>query len=406
MTTAIAGSDALDDNGKRCFPPRMVCGVQRRRLGRQTIVTVDGRVHLSLDEDESAVLDLLDGSRSLDDIAAESGADRTELIEELGLAGMLEGSEPFREPAVVLTRTGVEVAGFDRVIAATCRLGVASLVSLRGLVVLLVVAVVGLTTTVLAVSAGSRPAATPPASLTLLVLICSTLVAVVVHEAAHAVVIHQGGRRVGRAGIGFYWGSVSFYVDASDALFLGRRMRMAQAAAGPLADASLATLVVLVSLVLPASMAEMAVAVAVVLWLDVAINLLPFLRLDGYWLLCDACDTADLAERARGAVGDVVRGVRDRSTLALATYWAVSTTLGLALLTGTVLIWMHEFGPLVRDAWGESITGKAAAVAFCGPLLAALTSAVIATALRLAVGARRRATVGRSTRGGDQRCEP
>ena len=37
-------------------------------------------------------------------------------------------------------------------------------------------------------------------------------------------------------GIGFYWGALTFYVDASQALFLPRRTRMLQASAGILTD--------------------------------------------------------------------------------------------------------------------------------------------------------------------------
>jgi putative peptide zinc metalloprotease protein len=212
----------------------------------------------------------------------------------------------------------------------------------------------------------------------LLLLVGFGWAATVAHELAHALVIHHAGRRVGRAGFGFYWGSLSFFVDATDALFLPRRWRAAQAAAGPLADATIAGLLGLaVILIGPGDPAAFLGAMMVLLWFDIAVNLVPFLKLDGYWVLADLTDAPDLDERSRRALGRVVRGKHDRNAMVLGGYAALSLTFGLALLCGTIIVWLREFAPLVGEAWGESFLGKVAVAVFCGPLLAGTVAVAV-----------------------------
>lgn len=54
-------------------------------------------------------------------------------------------------------------------------------------------------------------------------------------------------RRMGRAGFGFHWGAPSLYVDSTAALFLPKRQRIVQAAAGVIAEIALAAALVAIA---------------------------------------------------------------------------------------------------------------------------------------------------------------
>lgn len=248
------------------------------------------------------------------------------------------------------------------------RCGARLLLTPFGVAVLALVALGGTAAAVVSRTAGTAPVELS-ATVTIVVLIVAGWVSVFSHETAHALVIHHGGRRVGRAGFGFHWGSLSFYVDATDALFLPRRRRAAQAAAGPAADATLAGICGVVALATAGhAVSVVAAQLALLAWLDVAINVVPFLELDGYWILADLLDTPDLAERSRHAMLHP-----GRRHVGLAAYAAASTVFGIALLAGVIVAWIGEFGPLVAAAWAQGPGGVVAVVAFCGPLAAGLT---------------------------------
>ncbi len=239
---------------------------------------------------------------------------------------------------------------------------------------------------------------TPPEGIaTLVTLIVFGWITTAVHETAHALVIHHGGRRVGRAGLGFYWGSLGFYVDATDALFLPRRRRAAQAAAGPGADAVLAALLGLTAWgTAPSELSATLALVAVLAWLEVALNLVPFLKLDGYWVLADLLDQPDLAERSWQALLRIGHRPRQRRQGYLAAYAAASLAFGTVLLTGAAAAWLSSFGPLVTDAWGGGPVDRLVALAFVVPLAVG----VVVAAAQVAVGfGQRGAAPGRG--GGD-----
>jgi putative peptide zinc metalloprotease protein len=213
--------------------------------------------------------------------------------------------------------------------------------------------------------AGSAPPSSAVATVWLLAGF--DLVAVAVHEAGHALVIHGGGRRVGRAGFGFYWGSVSFFVDATDAFFLPRRLRIAQAAAGPAATLALGGVLGLAATVMaPSATATVLAQLTLLCALEVVVNLSPLLKLDGYWILADLVDPPDLAERARDAARHPRRQPR------LAAYAVASVLFGDALIVLAGIAGVEEFGPLVVDAVRSGPAGIAGVVVFLGPLAAGL----------------------------------
>ena len=93
-----------------------------------------------------------------------------------------------------------------------------------------------------------------------------------------------------------FFGSPAFFVDASDGQMLGTRQRVIQSFGGPWAELVLAGAASLVLFAFPtAGFAPLLYRFAVVNYFVIFVNLIPLLRLDGYWIL------TDLLERSRPA---------------------------------------------------------------------------------------------------------
>ena len=196
--------------------------------------------------------------------------------------------------------------------------------------------------------------------------------AVWLHESGHALVIVRNDRRVGRAGVGFYWGSLTFFVDASQALFFGRRTRMLQSSAGlidrpvPVRTASLVA-----ATGGDASWAVLLREFAVLGYL-VLINAVPLLELDGYWFLADALDRPTLQRDARRALAATLR--RQRANLGLAAYAAASLVFGIALVVLGFAAWWALFGGLFRTLWEGGLGYKLLAAYLCPSCRSSSTS--------------------------------
>jgi len=186
------------------------------------------------------------------------------------------------------------------------------------------------------------------------------------HEFGHAVtLVHYGTPR--RAGFGFYWGAISFYVDSSDALTLPRRARVVQALAGLAVDVVTVCGVAILAHVAPSALlAGVFWRVALLGATDIAINLLPLLQLDGHWALADYLDEPDLAARARAALGRLLRG-GGANHWWLPLYGAASLIGGLALLLGSGYIWWIVVDDLLTSLFTGNLAEIVVGVLLVGP---------------------------------------
>lgn len=196
-----------------------------------------------------------------------------------------------------------------------------------------------------------------------------TFADVVLHESGHGLVIVHNRRRVGMEGVGFYWGALIFYVDASDALFLPRRTRMLQSAAGILTDLVVCGAASLVALLGGgASWAVVVREFAVLGYPGALLNVVPLLELDGYWFLADSLDRPTLGRDSRGALRQ--RRARRPANGRLALYGAASMVFGLLLLGVGLGTWWALFGRLFRTLWDGSVGYKVLAVYLVLPYVA------------------------------------
>ncbi|WP_338846522.1 efflux RND transporter periplasmic adaptor subunit [Massilia sp. W12] len=121
------------------------------------------------------------------------------------------------------------------------------------------------------------------------------------HEFAHAYVAKYYGLRVPTMGVAFMMLWPLLYTDTSEGWKLQqRRARLAIGGAGIIAELLLAGLAALLWSILPeGGLKSAAYLLAAVTWIStLAINLNPFMRFDGYYLLMDAVDLPNLHERA------------------------------------------------------------------------------------------------------------
>jgi putative peptide zinc metalloprotease protein len=126
-------------------------------------------------------------------------------------------------------------------------------------------------------------------------------VAKVAHELGHAFTAYRHGCRVPSMGVAFMVMVPMLYTDTNEAWKLpSRRARLQIGAAGMATELALAACATLLWLFLPDGPLRAGVfLLATSTWLlTLAVNLSPFMRFDGYFLLSDAINMPNLHERA------------------------------------------------------------------------------------------------------------
>jgi hypothetical protein len=222
-----------------------------------------------------------------------------------------------------------------------------------------------------------------------LVVIAIGAASIIVHEMSHALVVVRGGGRIDAAGVRMHLGTPAFFVESIDAQLLTRRQRMLQAAAGPWAEWLLTSLAAIWLWTGGPSLIGPALLVRFVLLngANVASNLLPFVKLDGSWLLADAVGVPDMSQQAEGAVARLVMASILRRPLSkrdrmFAAYSAANTVVAVALLAASACVWYELFAGVLTALISLGVFGwcaLAALVVFLGrPALVAAVPRVVA----------------------------
>jgi len=114
------------------------------------------------------------------------------------------------------------------------------------------------------------------------------------HEFGHAAGCAYGGAKPGAMGAGLYLAYPAFYTDVTDSYRLSRRGRLRTDLAGVYFNA---LFILLTAALYAVTGFEPLLLVIVVQHIEAAHQLLPFLRLDGYYVLADATGVPDLFSR-------------------------------------------------------------------------------------------------------------
>lgn len=190
-----------------------------------------------------------------------------------------------------------------------------------------------------------------------LLLFALDMVATAVHEAGHALAIRHAGRRVLSAGFQLYLGHPAFFIDSSDVLMASRRDRVRNAWYGPYMSLVVAGTAALAAYFAPAGSGRLLFQLAALTYLAALINLIPFLELDGYWMLTDLLDMPDLRPRSLTFMARELPGrIRHRHRLTrqewgLVTFGVVGAIFTVVSLWTSWLILQPVFSRFIRAMW-------------------------------------------------------
>ncbi|MDP1794670.1 MAG: cyclic nucleotide-binding domain-containing protein [Acidimicrobiales bacterium] len=373
-----------------------------RWSGREAIIHAPGTAYLRLTGAEADVVRTFDGSRTLAEAAAAdfddpdglSVDDVVALVADIGRAGLLD-RQPVDLYASLRDRLAparhrrrrrlwaaareqtIAISQADRLFTALYRRGGSWLFSAPVVVVFAALAVGG----VAILLVNDEPIVSNDVAGGNALLLFSMLLGVLfLHECGHALAVKRAGRDVVRAGFMLYLGHPAFFVDSTDLAFATRRQRAVNAVAGPFVEAAVAGLAVVVAWATEASFANDLYRFAALSYFNVALNLVPFLELDGYWLLTDLLDTPHLRARSfallRHDAYDRLRGRRppftraERAVAAFGLLGLACTAIALAL---AFTIWFPLAGRLLSAGWDAGPIGRFAVVLIvavaAGPML-------------------------------------
>ena len=202
---------------------------------------------------------------------------------------------------------------------------------------------------------------TPVPLMALVYLVASLSLLTLLHESAHGITLTRFGGRPRRAGFMIFYLSPAFFVDVTDGWRLPeRRQRVAIALAGPAVHAVIGAIALIVALTLSQPVLhQSALLLAVSCGAIVLINLIPFVRFDGYIALMSALDEPNLRARAIHDASDLLAGLLfggQRTTKRLDTWW--SAPFGLACLATPVVLVVFAVARIARAlAGGGPILG-------------------------------------------------
>ena len=377
-----------------------------------------GRYH-RLTGAEAALASSLDGSRTVAELAVEGLGGETWHVDEVaGLVGFLHRAGCLAQPWVDtydllaqriapassrrlerarrwMRAATVQVPGVERVAGALYGAGGRLLFTAPAVALLSVLCAAGLVAVVAGASEPGHELLGPPSAGAAAVLWLLTLVALSIHELGHALAIRRAGRRILGAGVQLYLGNPAFFIDSTDMVMAGPRARAVNAAAGPFAQAVVASVAALVATVAgDTAVGRLAYRFAALTFLCAAINLVPFLELDGYWLMTDLLDVPDLRPRALAFLRhDLPARIRTREPLA-AGEWALlafGVTAGVATLAALAVaaaLWWPILGSFASGLWRSGIPGRALLVLLLLMVVGPLTHGLggVARAVRRGAG--------------------
>ncbi|MFU8872167.1 daptide biosynthesis intramembrane metalloprotease [Micromonospora sp. SL4-19] len=213
--------------------------------------------------------------------------------------------------------------------------------------------------------------AEPLAASTYVGVLLALIVATSIHELGHAATLLHYGGHPARIGVMLYYLMPAFFCDVSDSWRLPRRdQRVRVALAGPAVQTFLAGVSALLAL-LPAQsgLRTGLLFFAVVCYLTGLLNLLPFIKLDGYLALMTRVDVPFLRTRAmtdaRRAIARLLFGGRYERELS--TRW--TTWYGLACLGFPVYLLGTALGLWAEVLQGGGVVGLILLACVVGYLL-------------------------------------
>jgi putative peptide zinc metalloprotease protein len=193
------------------------------------------------------------------------------------------------------------------------------------------------------------------------------------HECGHATACTVGGGRPGRMGAGIYLAWPAFYTDVTDAYRLDRKARLRTDLGGVYFSC---LLVLALGGAYGLTRFEPLLLIAFLMQIEVVHQMLPFLRLDGYYVVSDLVGVPDLFKRTGPILKSMVPGRAPEPSVVELKRWVRNVVRLWVLVVVPVLAFnicmiLLSFPRLVTTAWdsGARILGG---LAHAGPLTIAI----------------------------------
>ena len=190
-------------------------------------------------------------------------------------------------------------------------------------------------------------------------LVVAYYVATAIHEAAHALTAKHFGRSVDQGGFMLFYLMPAFYVDVTDVWLEPWWRRIAVSWAGPYSGFTVAGACSILVFLFPHGglVTALLFKFAVASYFTDALNLMPLLPLDGYYILMDWLEIPQLRQHALAFIkGPMWRMLLDRERftrrevlfgvfgILAATYSSISIFLA-------ILYWRRRLSPVVTPLW-------------------------------------------------------
>jgi putative peptide zinc metalloprotease protein len=194
----------------------------------------------------------------------------------------------------------------------------------------------------------------------LLIVLGLSAAAAIFHECGHAAGCHYGGARPGVIGAGIYLVWPSFFTNVTDSYRLSRAGRLRTDLGGLYFNV---IFMLALAGIYVATTSQLLLLVIAITQLEMAEQLLPFARFDGYFILSDLAGIPDLFARAApilkstlpvGRHDPRITGLKPRTRI-LVTTWVACVIPLLTLMLGTLLLYL----PAINRALWHSATTQA-----------------------------------------------
>ena len=195
------------------------------------------------------------------------------------------------------------------------------------------------------------------------------LVITVVHELAHGIECKHRDCRVNAVGVTLFYGIPCPFVDTTDVWMSDRRGRIATSLAGPYSELVFSGALALTVLFLESPWRSIVFQVVFLINFYAVFNLLPFVELDGYYMLVDWLGIPKLRARSFAFLR---RGLlpRWRSRKPLSRLEITYVWYGVASVISTVVFcalglryWYRQAERFLGPVWGHSVAPRLAMVA-------------------------------------------
>ncbi|MFF5180734.1 hypothetical protein ACFY2Q_22120 [Micromonospora sp. NPDC000316] len=217
---------------------------------------------------------------------------------------------------------------------------------------------------------------------------------ILLHECAHGLTCRHFGGRVSEIGVMWRFPLLAPYCKVDDIVLFTPRRRVATAFAGVFVSMlALVPFAVIRAVAEPGVLHDLAGAMLLFGTATVALNLVPFLRLDGYHMLGHALNLADLRADTYRFWGRLLRGgrratadYRRRERLIYTGYGVASVVFVATVLTLLIRFWYGSLAGWIGPGWAVTVL---------------VAEAVVLLALAGHLARRRRAATADEARGSD-----